>query len=165
MAVPGTQAAKVEQATREISGDPKFRLLSTLPNGGVVLFVVTVALIGAAAAVIFIADGMLAKKERVDHALGCAFTVYSAVDVTTDRVTNAPALETAGTCFASVKPVDGALDPIIASLKGATAQVAAAAAGDDQAATAASVKAIRGHLAGVKQWAMTHGYVSALPEL
>ncbi len=165
MSFPGTQSAKIEGATRDIAGDPRFRLFSTLPRGGWLFFIVALAVAGGAAIFIFVADGMLDRQERVDHAMGCAMTVYTSVNVDDRVVINAGGLTAAKACFKEMPVVDGDLDPIMTSLNGAAGKAAEAVAAENSAAEKDAVNAIRGHIASIVRWARAHDVDVALPEL
>lgn len=131
---PGSQSSKIKHATLGISGDPRFRLRSNIPGGGVTVVAAVVAAIVASVVVIFFADGALERQQHVVAANDCVNAVRALVDIREHvyRGDEARSAEAAA-CVDGVPAIEAEADALLAAVGTQLAAVRAVHGKDDKA--------------------------------
>lgn len=119
-----SQSSKIKRATVGISGDPRFRLRSNIPGGGMTVVVAVVAAVVASAVVIFFADGALERQHHVVAANDCVNSARALVDIREhtyagDERRTAEAVA----CLSALPPIEPEVDALIAAVNSRLATV------------------------------------------
>jgi len=149
--LPGSQSSKLKKATVETSGDPRFRLFSSVPRGGVLFGVLTAAFAVMAGAGIVVMDRVI--DGRVDHAIACAEVVaamYRAEDFTE------PALMESIRCVERVGGVDDELNTSVRHIRDGLSRTLTAIRFDEYHITLGGRGDVIAGLGGLVSWLEMH---------
>lgn len=121
--LPGSQSAKLKQATLGISGDPRFRLISTLPKGPWVFLIVIGLALAIAVVVMMLAGGAQDRQENVIAVHDCVASIQASIDHNTKVLDEAHAAA-AAPCFDTLLPIgDATPDTLVPAIKASLADV------------------------------------------
>jgi|GEM_PF-3557808 len=121
--LPGSQSSKLKQATLGISGDPRFRLISTLPKGPWVFLIVMGVALATAVVVMLLADGAQERQANVIAVNDCVTSVHAAIDAHS-HVLDETRAAAAAPCFGEIAAIgDGTPDALVPAIKSQLATV------------------------------------------
>lgn len=103
----GSQSSKLKKATLGISGDPRFRLTSTVSHQPWVFLTAIVGAVLAAGVVMWISDGALAKQENISASYDCLGQLRGALDPHKHVIDEARAA-VAAKCLDTLAPLEEA---------------------------------------------------------
>lgn len=115
--LPGSQSSKLKQATLGMSGDPGFRIMSSLPKSPWVFVGIIVVTLVVTVVVMLLADGAQERQQNVIAVHACVTAVHASFDVHTHALDEDHAAA-AVACFDKIKPIGQDLpDGLVGQIK------------------------------------------------
>lgn len=121
--LPGSQSSKLKQATLGISGDPRFRLMSTLPKSPWIFVGIVGVAVAVSITVMILADGAKQRQQNVVAVHDCITAVHASFDVHTHALDETHAAA-AVPCFETIKPIGEAIpDQLVGQIQASLSNV------------------------------------------